>query len=83
MTEVVVRKSGGATIVSIPKVVAELTGIAVGSVLDLTVEDHTIVLKPKQELTLEALLTGSPKEKLRPTEEDKQWLNMPPAGKET
>ena len=82
MTEVVVRKSGGATIVSIPKVVTELAGIAVGTVLDLTVVDHTIVLRPKPELTLEALLAGSPKDKLRRTEEDTQWLNMPTAGKE-
>ncbi len=82
MTEVIVRKSGGATIVSIPKVVTELAGITVGTVLDLSVVDHTIVLKPKKELTLEQLLADSPKEKLELTEEDKAWMSMPPVGKE-
>lgn len=82
MTDVVVRKSGGATIVSIPKVVTELAGITVGSVLDLTVVDNAIVLRPKQELTLEALLVGSPKDKLKITDEDRQWMDMPAVGKE-
>lgn len=82
MTEVTVRKSGGATIISLPKVITELAGISVGSVLDLTVDDHTIHLRPKQELTLEALLASSPKEKLQLTDEDRAWMDMPSAGKE-
>lgn len=82
MTEVTVRKSGGATIISLPKVITELAGISVGSVLDLTVDDHTIHLRPKQELTLEALLASSPKENLQLTDEDRAWMDMPSAGKE-
>lgn len=82
MTEVIVRKSGGATIVSLPKVVTELAGIQVGSVLDLSVEDHTICLRRKPELTLESLLAGSPKDKLQLNDEDRQWMDMPAAGKE-
>lgn len=82
MTEVTVRKSGGATIISLPKVITELAGISVGSVLDLTVDDHTIHLRPKQEPTLEALLASSPKEKLQLTDEDRTWMDMPSAGKE-
>lgn len=82
MTEVTVRKSGGATIISLPKVITELAGIQVGSVLDLSVEDHTICLKPKQDVTLESLLAESPKDRLQLNEEDRQWMDMPAAGKE-
>lgn len=82
MTEVTVRKSGGATIISLPKVITELAGIQVGSVLDLSVEDHTICLKPKQDATLESLLAASPKDRLQLNEEDRQWMDMPAAGKE-
>jgi len=82
MTEVTVRKSGGATIISLPKVVTELAGIQVGTVLDLTVENHTICLKRKEDLTLDALLANSPKDRLELNEEDRQWMGMPAAGKE-
>lgn len=82
MTEVIVRKSGGATIISLPKVVTELAGIQVGSVLELSVEDHTICLKRKQEGTLESLLADSPKDRLQLSDEDRQWMDMPVAGKE-
>ncbi|WOG28511.1 AbrB/MazE/SpoVT family DNA-binding domain-containing protein [Endozoicomonas sp. 8E] len=83
MTSIAVRKSGGASIVSIPKVVLKTLGIKVGSRLNLSIEDNKIVLSPvEEELTLEALLEGSPAERLVMTDEDKEWLGMLPAGKE-
>ncbi|WP_257252656.1 hypothetical protein [Endozoicomonas sp. SESOKO3] len=36
----------------------------------------------KEELTLEALLEGSPTERLVMTDEDKEWVDMLPVGKE-
>ncbi|WP_257274338.1 AbrB/MazE/SpoVT family DNA-binding domain-containing protein, partial [Endozoicomonas sp. SESOKO4] len=60
MSSIAVRKSGGASIVSIPKAVLKTLGITVGSKLNLSIEDNKIVLSPvKEELTLEALLEGS------------------------
>ncbi|MEE9336556.1 MAG: hypothetical protein V3U87_00620, partial [Methylococcaceae bacterium] len=54
-----------------------------GSSLDLSIEGNKIILTPiKQSLTLEAVLAGSPKSVLRLKEEDQQWLNDSPVGKE-
>ena len=84
MTQVAIRQSGGATIISLPKVILKTLNLQVGSSLELTLEDNKIVLSPiNQELSLEALLAGSPKSALALTEEDKSWLNLPLIGKES
>ena len=58
-------------------------GLHEGSIIDLTLEDNKIVLTPvPEEITLEALLAGSPKKQLRLTEEDQAWLEEKPTGKE-
>ncbi|WP_252178146.1 AbrB/MazE/SpoVT family DNA-binding domain-containing protein [Endozoicomonas sp. 4G] len=83
MSSIAVRKSGGASIVTIPKAVLKTLGITIGSRLNLSVEDNKIVLSPvKEELTLEALLERSPAERLAMTDEDKEWMDMLPAGRE-
>lgn len=83
MTSVAIRQSGGANIVSIPKAIVKTLGLHTGSKLDLTIKDNQIVLTPiEEEITLESLLAGSPKECFKMTEEDSEWLNMPSAGKE-
>jgi len=84
MTQVAIRQSGGATIISLPKVILNTLHLQVGSSLELTLENNKIVLSPiTQEPSLEALLAGSPQSALALTEEDRQWLNMPVVGKET
>ena len=83
MTQVAIRQSGGATIISLPKVILNTLHLQVGSTLELTLESNKIILSPiNQELSLEDLLTGSPKSALRLNEEDQQWLNFPTRGKE-
>lgn len=83
MTAVAVRQSGGANIVSIPKAIVKTLGLHVGSKLDLTIVDNRIVLTPvTEELTLEDLLEGSPKECFSMTDEDREWVNARPMGKE-
>lgn len=84
MTSISVRQSGGANIVSIPKTIVQLLGLSVGSKLDLTVEDNKIVLTPiaEEELSLQSLLKGSPKECFKITEEDRDWIDAKPVGKE-
>ncbi|KMJ46066.1 MULTISPECIES: AbrB/MazE/SpoVT family DNA-binding domain-containing protein [Xenorhabdus] len=83
MTAVVIRQSGGANIVSIPKAIVKTLNLHTGSKLDLSIQDNKIVLTPiKEELTLESLLAGSPKECFTVTDEDKEWLNAKPVGKE-
>ncbi|MEI6146635.1 MAG: AbrB/MazE/SpoVT family DNA-binding domain-containing protein [Methylococcales bacterium] len=83
MTQVAIRQSGGATIISLPKVILNTLHLQVGSTLELTLENNKIILSPiNQELSLEDLLVGSPQSALRLNEEDQQWLNMPARGKE-
>ncbi|MDE9500161.1 AbrB/MazE/SpoVT family DNA-binding domain-containing protein, partial [Xenorhabdus bovienii] len=54
-----------------------------GSKLDLSIQDNKIVLTPiEEELTLESLLAGSPKECFVVTDEDREWINANPVGKE-
>jgi antitoxin ChpS len=85
MTAISVRKSGGANIVSIPKTIIQTLGLHVGSKLDLSLEDNKIILTPivETELSLEDLLAGSPKECFQVTDEDRQWIDAKPLGKET
>jgi len=84
MTSIAIRQSGGANIISLPKAIVKTLGLKVGSKLDLSIEDNKIVLTPQREdSNLEELLAGSPKECFRLTEEDREWLDAKPAGKET
>ena len=83
MTRVAIRQSGGANIISIPKVILRTLALETGASLDLSIEDNKIILTPiKESLTLEAILQGSPKSALSLTEEDKLWLNSQSVGKE-
>jgi len=84
VTSISVRQSGGANIISIPKTIVQLLGLSVGSKLDLTVEDNKIVLTPvtEEKLSLKALLNGSPKECFAVTDEDREWINAKPVGRE-
>jgi len=83
MTQVAIRQSGGANIVSIPKVILRTLALETGSSLELTIEDNKIVLTPvKETLTLESVLQGSPKSLLALVDEDQQWLNEQVVGKE-
>ncbi len=83
MTEIVVRQSGGANIVSIPKAIIQALGLTVGSRLGLTLQGNSIVLTPVQEEpTLEELLADSLKESFVLTDEDRAWTDASPTGKE-
>ncbi len=83
MTQVAIRQSGGASIISIPKVILRTLALETGASLELTIEDNKIILSPiKESLTLETILEGSPKSALELTEEDQLWLNSPATGKE-
>ncbi len=83
MSEVSIRQSGGASIVSIPKAIVQTLSLSVGSKLDLSIKDNAIILTPlKESISLEELLAGSPKECFKVTEEDREWLDAKPVGKE-
>jgi len=83
MTAISVRQSGGANIVSIPKAIIKALGLQVGSKLDMTIKENKIVLTPiEDEISLEELIAGSPKDCFKVTEEDREWIDAKPTGKE-
>lgn len=82
MTAIAVRQSGGANIISIPKAIVKTLGLQVGSKLDLSIENNKIILTPITETRLEDLLAGSPKECFKVIEEDREWIDANPVGKE-
>ncbi len=83
MTAIAIRQSGGANIVSIPKAIVNTLGLHVGSKLDMSIKDNKIVLTPiVEEPDLQTLLAGSPKECFRVTQEDREWIDARPVGKE-
>lgn len=82
-TRLIVRKSGGSTIVSLPKVVLETLHLQVGSVIHLSLENNKIVLTPaNDEQTLENLLCHCPKKRFVLTQEDCEWVRTKSKGKE-
>ena len=81
MTQIAIRQSGGANIVSLPKAIVQTLGLEVGSKLNLSVENNKIILTPVVE-SLEDLLAGSPKECFKITDEDREWIDAKPQGKE-
>jgi AbrB family looped-hinge helix DNA binding protein len=84
VTQIAIRQSGGANIISIPKAILRTLGLHVGSSLTLSIEDNRIVLTPaaSDEQTLEELLASSPKANLAMTEEDKEWITDSSKGRE-
>tara|TARA_R110002074_G_scaffold65748_1_gene156060 strand:- start:365 stop:625 length:261 start_codon:yes stop_codon:yes gene_type:complete len=84
MTQIAIRKSGGANIVSLPKAVLKSLGLQTGSSLDLSIVNDQIILTPvRAEVpTLESLLEGSLPEQYTMTEEDQAWVSDGITGRE-
>ncbi len=70
----IIRQSGGAAILTIPKAVLTEMNIGYGSKVGFTVEGNRLVINPVED-SLEALLAASPKENFRMTDEDNEWVN--------
>lgn len=82
-TTLTIRKSGNASIVSLPKLLLEQIGVSVGDSFNATLQDGKIILEPSKvkELTLEQILEGITPETYQ-TAEDQDWMHMRPVGKE-
>ena len=83
MPSITIRRSGNAHIVSLPKLLLEQLGIGTGDRLAATLQDGKLVLEPVKvkKLTLEEILADITPETYQ-TEEDREWMNMRPVGKE-
>lgn len=83
MSKVTLRKSGGATIVSLPKAILDALDLDVGAELELSIADQQLVLTPvKKKQTLEQILAECDAKDFAVIEEDDEWLASPPMGKE-
>ena len=78
-----IRKWGNSAGTIIPAAILQEAGLEIGDTLDAQVVEGKVVLSPvENELTLEELLAGSPKENLTITDEDREWIDSPSVGKE-
>ena len=80
----VIKKWGNSAGLPLSKPLLEQLGSGIGGVVSLEMKNGGIFIKPvHEELTLEQLIEGSPREKLEKNDEDRAWMNDAPRGKES
>lgn len=79
-----IKQWGNAAALRIPKPLMKELFLDIGSAVDLRQEGGRIVIEPlvNPEPTLEELLAQSPEEALTLDQEDREWLDEDPVGKE-
>ena len=76
MTSVTIRQSDNENIIHLSQDIIEKLCLQVDSKLDLSIENNRVVLTPiKEEISLEDVLSGSPKECFKITGEDREWID--------
>jgi antitoxin ChpS len=79
------RKVGGSVMLAVPPAMLDQLQLKAGSTVGLAVEGDRLILEAqkKPKYTLEELLVKSDySAPLERTEEDLEWLNAPPVGRE-
>lgn len=83
MTEVIVEKLGGSLIIRLPDDFVQNLEVKVGDNLYAQVSDRALTLSPNASLNeLQELINGSEKSAFEFSEEDKEWLDTTPKGRE-
>jgi antitoxin ChpS len=84
MAMVTLRNLGGSVVVAVPKKILSLVDLKAGSQVRIGVEHGRVVFEPqtKPRYTLAELLAKSSRKSLKPSREDREWLNGGPVGKE-
>jgi len=81
--QVKIQQWGNSGAVRLNKDLLQLMSVEVGGVLEVEVKDNTLMLRPSSpEYALDELLAASPKATFALADEDKEWLDAAPAGKE-
>lgn len=81
--ELKIQNWGNSAAVRLSQVLLKQIDAKVGESLSVEVQDGMLLLKPAEPVyTMEELLAGCNKENMRPSDEDKQWLNAAPVGRE-
>jgi antitoxin ChpS len=77
------RKVGGSTMLAVPPAILDLLHLQAGATVDLDVEEGRLIVRPqtKTRYTLDELLAQC--DPAAPvTDEDREWIDMPPVGRE-
>ena len=77
------RKVGGSVMMTVPPAVLDLLDLKPGSVVGMDVEDEHLIIRPRKRprYTLGELLSQfNPEAPL--TEEEREWIDMSPVGRE-
>ena len=78
-----IRKWGNSAGTIIPVPMLEAAGIALGDKVNIEAKAGTLVITLVDEpITLEDLLADSPKKAFRMFEEDQDWIDAKPSGRE-
>jgi antitoxin component of MazEF toxin-antitoxin module len=79
----IIRKRGNSAGTIIPVPVLDATGIGLGDKVNIEAKAGTLVMTLVDEpMTLEDLLADSPKKAFRMLEEDQDWIDAKPSGRE-
>ncbi len=85
MATVTLRSLGGSVVMVVPKKILGLVDLKAGSQVRIGVgKNGRIVIEPrtKPHYTLAELLAKSPRNALKPSRQDREWLSGGPVGKE-
>ena len=78
-----IRKWGNSAGTIIPVPMLEAAGLALGDKVNIEAKAGTLVMTLVDEpMTLENLLADSPKKSVRVLEEDQDWIDAKPSGRE-
>ena len=82
MTIATLRKIGGSTCITIPRVFLDKLELVAGAVVDISLDGSGLRIEPQKPVyNLDDLLSATP-ENTELTKEDREWLDAEPVGKE-
>lgn len=84
MTTVALRALGGSVVMAVPRQILNMLHLGAGSQVEVSVENGRLVVEPKVKprYTLAELLSQCTEENMAMTDEDREWLDAKPVGKE-
>jgi len=84
MATVALRALGGSVVMAVPRQILSMLHLGAGSQVDVSVENGRLVVEPKVKprYTLAELLARCTEENMAVNDEDREWLDSKPLGKE-
>lgn len=84
MATVALRALGGSVVMAVPRQILSMLHLGAGSQVDVSVENGRLVVEPKVKprYTLAELLARCTEENMAVNDEDREWLDTKPVGKE-